>query len=90
MLAGIIACISLAATVTNSSPVVATNAIPVHEDTQNRVSPVSATNVVPVKMVYPNDPVAEFCVEDWAEELAEEAAQGLHLRNGTVSVVVRL
>lgn len=90
MLAGIIACISLAATVTNSSLVAATNAILVHENTQNRVSLFSVTNVVPVKVVYPNAPAEEFCVEDWAEELAEEAAQGLHLRNGTIAVVVRV
>ena len=90
MLVGIIACMSLAVTAANSPPVTATNAIPKHEDAQKRIPHVIVTNVVPVKMVYPNDPGDEFCVEEWAEKLAEDAAQGLHIRNGTVAVVVRL
>ena len=44
----------------------------------------------PVKIVYPDVPAHEFCVEYWAEELAESGLEGLHVRNGYVLAVVRL
>ncbi len=42
------------------------------------------------KILYPNVSDDEFCVDDWAEELADSADDGLHIRNGCVLVVVRL
>jgi len=47
-------------------------------------------NVVSAKIIYPDVPPDEFSVEDWAEELAEKAGQGLHIRNGQVLVVARI
>jgi len=56
--------------------------------------PASATNeppvLPPVKIVYGDVPSEDFCVEYWAEELAESAAEGLHARNGYVLAVVRM
>ena len=48
------------------------------------------TNIIPCKVVYPDAQPDDFIVEDWAEELAEKAEQGLHIKNGLVLVVVRL
>ena len=56
----------------------------------NIVSDVAATNVVPVKVVYPDDASDDFSVDDWAEELADKAKQGVHVKNGHALVVVRL
>ena len=47
-------------------------------------------NAVSAKILYPDVPPDEFSVEDWAEELAEKAGQGLHIRNGQVLVVARI
>ena len=49
-----------------------------------------ATNLTPVKVVYPDVPEEDFSVDDWAEELAEKAEHGLHVRNGQILVVVRM
>ena len=48
------------------------------------------TNAAPVKIVYPDVAAADFSVDDWAEELAEKAEQGLHIRNGQILVLVRM
>ena len=48
------------------------------------------SNVVPVKVVYRDVPSDDFFVEDWAEELAGKAEQGLHIRNGLILAVVRI
>ena len=50
----------------------------------------SATNVVPAKIVYPDVTEEDFSVEDWAEELAEKAEQGIHIRNGYILILVRM
>lgn len=59
----------------------------------------SGTESVPVSNVwevtctrisYPDVPSDEFSVDEWAEELAENAEQGLHIRNGQILIVVRL
>lgn len=48
------------------------------------------TNFAPVRIVYPDVPDGDFSVDDWAEELAANAEQGLHARNGHVLVLVRI
>lgn len=47
-------------------------------------------NTASVKIVYPDVPPDDFSVEDWAEELSEDARQGLHMRNGQVLAVARI
>ena len=43
------------------------------------------------RIVYPDMPEGDFCLEEWADELAESGAkEGLHVRNGYVLAVVRL
>ena len=42
------------------------------------------------KIMYQNVPDNEFSLEDLAEELANSAEEGLHIRNGQILVVVRL
>jgi len=56
----------------------------------NIVVSCSATNGVPVKIVYPDIPASEFCLEEQASELANTAAQGVHVKNGHALVVVRI
>lgn len=54
---------------------------------------VLVSNVLEVtcaKISYPDVPSDEFSVDEWAEELAEKAAQGLHIKNGQILIVVRL
>ena len=50
----------------------------------------AVTNAAPVKIVYPDVAEEDFSAEDWADELAEKAEQGLHIRNGQVLVVARI
>ena len=66
----------------------ATNILQTSEDKSDRNSGVR--NAVCVKILYPDVPYEEFCVDDWAEELSNSAEEGLHIRNGHVLVVVRL
>ena len=47
-------------------------------------------DVVCAKILYPDVPPDEFSADDWAEELAEKAEQGLHIRNGQILVVARI
>ena len=90
----ILACAALAAdglSVTNTSlpsAATATNILQTSEDKSDRNSGVR--NAVCVKILYPDVPYEEFCVDDWAEELSNSAEEGLHIRNGHVLVVVRL
>ena len=83
------------AAATNSPPpqiaamLPATNAV-VDVITTNVACVADTTNVVPSKVVYPDISADDFCVEDWAEELAAKAVQGLHVRNGHILVVVRI
>ena len=49
-----------------------------------------STNVAPVKIVYPDVSADDFNVEEWAEELSEAAAPGVHIRNGQALVLVKL
>ena len=78
------------ATVEVAEPVSAeTNAV-VDVVVTNIVTDVVATNIIPVKVVYPDDTSDDFCVDDWAEDLAEKAEQGVHVKNDHALVVVRL
>ena len=56
----------------------------------NVVMKATATDVVPVKVIYPDVASGDFSMDEWAEELAEGAEQGLHVKNGQVLVVVRV
>ena len=49
------------------------------EEAAPQEPPVKAKNAAPVKLVYPDVSAADFSVDDWAEELAEKAEQGLHI-----------
>ena len=50
----------------------------------------NAWEVTCVKISYPDVPSDEFSVDEWAEELVENADQGLHIKNGQILVVVRM
>ncbi len=72
------------------SPVLAGNDLHVMPDDAGRTPEPAVTNVVSVKVVYPDVTADEFSVDDWSEELAEKAEQGLHIRNGRILVVARI
>ena len=90
----ILACAALAAdglSATNAtlpSAAAATNALRTSENRSDLFSDVWNTKCA--KILYPNVPDDEFCVDDWAEELSNSAEEGLHIRNGQILVVVRL
>ena len=63
------------------SDFVETNAV-VYASVTNTVVDVATTNIVPVNVDYPDDTSDDFCVEDWAEELAKNGKQGIHVKNG--------
>lgn len=70
------------------SQVVVTNALQTMENRSDLNS--NVFNVACVKISYPDVSADEFCIEDWADELAEKSEQGLHIKNGHVLVVVRI
>ena len=75
---------------TNMSPhVVVTNITQTVENGSATVNS-NVCNVVSAKILYPDVPSDEFSADDWAEELAEKAEQGLHIRNGRILVVARI
>ena len=75
---------------TNMSPhVVVTNITQTVENGSATVNS-NVCNVVSAKILYPDVPSDEFFADDWAEELAEKAEQGLHIRNGQILVVARI
>ena len=90
----ILVCAAMAAdglSVTNTSLPSAAAATNILQTSENRSDLFSEVwNVECVKIMYPNVAANEFCIEDWAEELANTAEEGLHIRNGQVLVVVRL
>lgn len=53
-------------------------------------APVVETNAVSVKIVYPDLPSASFVLDNWADELAGKAKDGIHIRNGHALIVVRV
>ena len=73
-----------------SPSVSAGNDLPIMPGDCRRTPEAAVTNVAPVKIVYPDVPDDDFSVDDWAEELAEKAEQGLHIRNGRILVVARI
>ena len=84
-----VAVMSESAVATNMVPqVVVTN---IAQTVENR-SDLNSTvcNVMSAKILYPDVPQDEVSVDDWAEELAEKAEQGLHIRNGRILVVARI
>ena len=84
-----VAVMSESAVATNMVPqVVVTN---IAQTVENR-SDLNSTvcNVMSAKILYPDVPPDEFSVDDWAEELTENAEQGLHIRNGQILIVVRI
>ena len=84
-----VAVMSESAVATNMvSQVVVTN---IAQTVENR-SDLNSTvcNVMSAKILYPDVPPDEVSVDDWAEELAEKAEQGLHIRNGRILVVARI
>ena len=84
-----VAVVSESTVATNMSPhVVVTN---IAQTVENRADLNSnVCNVVSAKILYPDAPPDEFSADDWAEELAEKAEQGLHIRNGRILVVARI
>lgn len=58
--------------------------------TKNVVEDVAATKTIPVKAVYQDSAFDDFDIDEWAEELAEKAEQGVHVKNGHVLIAVRL
>ena len=56
----------------------------------NAVVDVVATNAMPGSVDNLDDTSDDFSIEDWAEELAEEAEQGVHVKKGYVLVVAHL
>ena len=74
---------------TNMLPQVGgTNITQIVENKSNLNS--NVCNVVSAKILYPDVPPDEFSADDWAEELAERAEQGVHIRNGRILVVARI
>ena len=85
-----VAVVSESTVATNMSPhVVVTNITQTVENGSATVNS-NVCNVVSAKILYPDVPSDEFSADDWAEELAEKAEQGLHIRNGQILVVARI
>lgn len=81
-----------AAAATNSPPpaAAALAEVNVGETRANTSNSTEILNAGCVKIVYPDDTSEDFSVDDWAEELAAKAEQGVHVKNGYALVLVRL